>query len=226
MTARRVREYVYTDLKGKPKLRKRRFVTDDPKRKFRMDSWSDKGQSWVENTTSRQEPFKGRAMYQLRPLLWALDAGAPVYWCEGEKDADAVTVALGSVGVGTSHWQGACNATAEQATWFSRGIGPVYVVVDVDHAGAACGLARRRLLLDNGASAKRLTLLAPPRGFNDAADAIMAGHRLDDFREVTVPQLKLAAAKYVKERAEGGRRTKSDWYGPDGKFQLPKGWDR
>jgi DNA primase len=208
MTARKVRRYVYTDQKGRPKLLKVRF---EPKQ-FRMYAWSEKGQCWV-YTTKRQEAWKDRALYRLPEVMWALQAGAPVYWCEGEKDADAITVAIGvGGGVGTTHWQGACNATAEQAAWFSRGTGPVFVVVDVDNAGAACGLHRRRLLLDHGANAKRVRLLAPPHPHRDAADAIMAGHKLDDFREVTVPRLKLAAAKYMKQRAKGKRGT-SDWYG-------------
>lgn len=220
MTARKVRQYIYTDGKGRPKLRKVRF---EPK-KFYMDSWNPLAAqpSWSTGT-SHQEAFKEKALYHLPEVLWALRAGVPVYWTEGEKCADAVR---GVGGVATTHWQGACNATPEQAGWFSRGTGPVLVVVDVDNAGAACGLARRRLLLDNGTSERRITLLAPPLGFNDAADAIAAGHSLDDFRAVEVPALRIAAKRYVKKRAEGCKRGDSDWYGSDGKFQLPDGWDR
>lgn len=227
MSARRVRQYVYSDPKGRPKLRKLRF---DPK-DFWMESWNEPSAeriklgakpSWVLGT-DRQAEFAPTALYHLPEVLWALRDGNPIAWTEGEKCADAVR---GVGGVATTHWQGACNATAEQAGWFSRGIGPVFVVVDVDNAGAACGLARRRLLLDNGTSSSRITLLAPPRPHKDAADAIMAGHGLDEFREVTVPQLRTAAAKYVKQRADGAKRTKSDWYGSDGRLLLPDGWDR
>lgn len=218
MTARRVRQYIYTDQKGRPKLRKVRF---DPKQFF-MDSWSELGASWVKGT-KRQEEFKDRALYHLPEVLWALRADVPIWWTEGEKCADAVR---GVGGVATTHWQGACNATAEQAAWFSRGVSPVFVVVDVDDPGAACGLARRRLLLDNGTNAQRIKLLAPPRPHKDAADAIAAGHKLDDFREVTVPRLRIAAKRYIRQRAESGKRGESDWYGSDGRFALPKGWDR
>ncbi|WP_310964748.1 hypothetical protein [Nocardioides terrisoli] len=219
MTAHRVREYVYTDQKGRPKLRKIRF---DPK-DFRMESWSEVGCAWVSGT-SRQEGFKDKALYRLPEVLWALRAGAPTYLCEGEKDADAVTFALGSQGVGTSHWQGANKFTAEQAGWFSRGIGPVPVVVDVDNAGALSGLIRRRQLLNNGTSGRRITMLAPPRPFKDAADAITAGHTLDDFREVAVPLLYLVADRYIEERKQ--KRTESDWYGTDGRLLLPEGWGK
>jgi hypothetical protein len=212
----KVREYIYTDAKSRPRLRKLR---KDPKA-FYMDSWVHDPLSghWSRGIRDEQQEFAAKAMYRLPELLWALTADAPVYWCEGEKCADAVTATLNVCGVGTTHWQGATSATPEQAAWFRRGDGPIYLIADVDDAGAACVLARRQLLLDAGVRHQRLALLAPPHPHKDAAEALQAGVPLSEFRKPMRTRLSAAAARYEAERSHGGERGESDWYGADGKF--------
>lgn len=205
MTGRKVREYTYADHKGKPRLRKVRF---EPKA-FYMDSWSSERERWVPRVLDEHEDFADRAMYHLSELLWALSADAPVYWCEGEKDADALR---GVGGVATSHWQGALGAARGQARWFAtRGQGLIRLVVDVDRsgAGAACVLARKRLLLGEGVARSRIRIVAPPLPYKDAAAAIEAGRTLSEFRKPSEAAMTKLAAQYTTTRKNS--REASDW---------------
>lgn len=204
MAGRKVRQYIYTDHKGRPRLRKLRM---EPKAFF-MDSWCEERGRWVTKIIDSQLHFAEKAMYHLPELLWALNAGEPVWWCEGEKDADAIR---GVGGVATSHWQGALHATRDQARWFARGRGPILLVVDVDRsgAGAACVTARKRLLLDVGVERSRISIMAPPHPHKDAAAAIEAGCGLSDFRTPNEERMTKLALTYTTERSR--RRDSSDW---------------
>lgn len=206
MSGRKVRQYIYTDTKGKPRLRKLRF---EPKR-FLMDSWCEDRQRWVPKILDSRLHFAEKAMYHLPELLWALSADVPVYWCEGERDADAIR---GVGGVGTTHWQGAMHATRDQAGWFARGQGPILLVADVDKsgAGAACVIERKRLLLGAGVERRRFSIVAPPRPHKDAAEAIEAGRVLSAFRRPSESRVAKAARKYAEGRSR--RRESSDWMG-------------
>jgi hypothetical protein len=226
------RAYVYEDPKGKPKFRKlRRIKPGLDGRKFLMDSWSDTSHCWV-GVTDRQEDFKSRALYRLPEVLRALKRGDPVYWCEGEKDADAIRMLLNGKGAATSHMLGAMTATPEQASWFrsarkvSAGGEPqqVFLVADVDGAGAADVLHRQSLLIKMMNAAYygkkpvpnlKLTVLVPPQQYSDAAEAIMAGARLEDFREPDGFKLWRTAERYLAERKVNGigARDASDWMG-------------
>lgn len=205
MSGRKVRQYIYTDAKGRPRLRK---VRKEPKRFF-MESWvSGEYAFWGSGIRPEQEAFADKAMYHLPEVLWALYADVPVYWCEGEKDADAIR---GVGAVATSHWQGALHATRGQARWFTRGNGPILLVVDVDHsgAGAACAIARKRLLLNAGVKRSRIRIVAPPLPHKDVAAAIEAGSRLSRFRTPDESRLTAAATRYTASRKR--RRESSDW---------------
>lgn len=203
MAGRNVRQYLYTDFAGKPRLRKLR---KDPKA-FCMESWvSGEHAFWGNGIRPEQEAFAERAMYHLPELMWALRAGEPVYWCEGEKDTDALR---GVGAVATSHWQGALHATREQAKWFLRGDGPIRLVVDVDDAGAACGVERQKLLLTVGVKRTRIRIIAPPHPHKDAAAAIEAGRSLRSFRKPNEAAMTKLAAEYTATRRH--RRESSDW---------------
>lgn len=203
MAGRKIRQYIYTDHKGRPRLRKLRM---EPKA-FYMDSWCEERGRWVNRIIDARLHFAERAMYHLPELLWALDAGEPVWWCEGEKDADAIR---GVGGVGTSHWQGALHATRDQARLFTRGQGPIRLVVDVDSsgAGAACVIERKRLLLAAGVARSRITIIAPPHRYKDAAEAIENGRTLAEFRKPREGRVMEAANRYTAERS---RQESSDW---------------
>lgn len=203
MAGRKVRQYLYTDLAGKPRLRK---IRKDPKAFF-MDSWvGGDHEFWAHGIRPDQEAFAEKALYHLPELVWALRAGERVYWCEGEKDADAIR---GVGAVATSHWQGALHATREQARWFVGGDSPIRLVVDVDDAGAACGIERTKLLLNVGVARSRIRIIAPPHPHKDAASAIEAGQPLRNFRRPRDAALMAAALRYTSTRK--ARRGSSDW---------------
>ena len=207
MAGRNVRQYLYTDLAGKPRLRK---IRKEPKAFF-MQSWVPGEHAfWAKGIRPEQEAFADRAMYHLPELVWALRAGEHVWWCEGEKDADAIR---GAGGVATSHWQGAGHATRDQAKWFTGSTSPIRLVVDVDKSGcgANCAIVRKRLLLSAGIARSRIRIVAPPPPHKDAASAIEAGLPLSRFRRPNVARLTAAANGYVAERKV--RRESSDWMG-------------
>ena len=207
MAGRNVRQYLYTDLAGKPRLRK---IRKEPKAFF-MQSWVPGEHAfWAKGIRPEQEAFAERAMYHLTELVWALRAGEPVWWCEGEKDADAIR---GVGGVATSHWQGAGSATRDQAKWFTGSTSLIRLVVDVDQSGcgANCAIVRKRLLLSAGVARSRIRIVAPPHPYKDAAAAIEAGLPLSKFRKPDEARLTAAANGYVAERKV--RRESSDWMG-------------
>jgi hypothetical protein len=207
--SRKVRQYVYADEHGRPRFRK---VRSDPKR-MPVETWkptlNGRG-GWVPKLRDDQLEFSERAMYHLQELIWALRANEPVFWCEGEKDADALR------GVGafaTSHWQGASDVHPSQARWFAEfgTVSRVYVVVDVDDPGAYCGLLRYKLLRRAGVDPARLRIVAPPRPHNDAAEAVEAGALRADLRalglrRVTRARLRAASDRYL---AAGHARNRS-----------------
>ena len=197
---------MYTDHRARPVLRKVRM---EPKAFF-IESWCEERGRWVRRLIDAQIHAADRAMYHLPELLWALTADVPVWWCEGEKDADAIR---GVGGVATSHWQGAGHATRGQARWFTRGRGPILLVVDVDRsgAGAACALARKRLLLAAGVERSRIRLRKPPHPHKDAAAAIEAGRSLAEFRKPNEAAMTRLAQEYTTTRKQ--RRESSDWMG-------------
>lgn len=209
MAGRNVRQYLYTSLSGKPRLLK---IRKEPKA-FSMQSWiGGDHEYWAPGIRPEQEAFADQAMYQLPELVWALKAGEPVWWCEGEKDADAIR---GVGGVATSHWQGAGGATRDQAKWFLRGNGEslIRLVADVDKSGcgANCVVVRKRLLLSAGVARSRIRIVAPPHPHKDAAAAIEAGLPLSKFRRPDEARLTAAANGYTAERKT--RRESSDWMG-------------
>lgn len=207
MAGRNVRQYIYTSVSGKPRLRK---IRRDPKAFF-MQSWiGGDHEYWGDKIRREQEHFAEKAMYHLPELVWALRAGEPVWWCEGEKDADAIR---GVGGYATSHWQGAGHATRDQAKWFVGSSSLIRLVVDVDKSGcgAQCVIARKRLLLSAGVARSRIRIVAPPHPHKDAAAAIEVGLSLSRFRRPDEALLTAAADGYTSERRQ--RRESSDWMG-------------
>jgi hypothetical protein len=81
----------------------------------------------------------------------------------------------------------------------------------VDDAGAACLIARKRLLLGEGVKGSRIKIIAPPLNLKDAAEAIGAGKRLSQFRTPSETRLTTSATRYTARRS--GKRGSSDWMG-------------
>ncbi|UMG92841.1 hypothetical protein [Nocardioides sp. TF02-7] len=86
-------------------------------------------------------------------------------------------------------------------------------MVDVDRsgAGAACVIARKRLLLAAGVARSRIQFRKPPRPHKDAAEAIEAGCSLADFRRPNETAMTRLANEYGTTRKH--RRESSDWMG-------------
>lgn len=202
MTRRRVAVYDYTGPKGEPRIRKIRF---QPKA-FRMESaliqpgWV----GWTFGITDRWYEWSTKALYRLPEVIAALRCGDPVWWAEGEKDADT----LAGWGVcGTSTWQGASDLWPDQCRWFTRygSRSPVKLVIDWDLPGGHFAWLRYQTLVDVGVAPERIEVVAPPwrRGrVKDVTDAAELGLSLSAVRPVGLDRVWAAASRYRAARRE------------------------
>ncbi len=142
-------------------------------------------------TVYRKHPEADDFLYRLPELYAALRkrTAEPIYWCEGEKDANA----LAELGVlATSHHQAAAHATEAQAAWL-KPARRIVLLADRDAPGAACALHRFRLLCSVGVDPARIRCCMAAEG-KDAADHVVAGYDLDDLVPVRAADLARAAA--------------------------------
>jgi hypothetical protein len=166
----------------------------------------------------QKPPYANHYLYHLEEIDPALasHSPSPIYWCEGEKDADAVR-SVG--GMGTSHHQGAGKVTLEQAQCLYHGAprhpglhGPgrsynarwIILVADLDDAGAFDVLLRHNLLVEEGFQG-RLDIVRAAAG-KDAADHIAAGYSLAQFVPADMIKLRDAAERYKSDLAENTSR--------------------
>ena len=135
-------------------------------------------------------------LYRLDAIYPAIARGldTPIYWCEGEKDADALESA--SMVLATSHHQGAGNATLQQASWLKRAR-HVVLVADLDDAGAYDAATRHDLLLEAGFKGE-LSIVRAREG-NDAADHLAAGYRVNEFIPADLYRLEEAARRFKSD---------------------------
>ena len=112
-------EYIYRDAEGRPYLR----VTRTPEKKFWQNKWD--GQGWAKGAPRPKIPYR-------LPELLAADPAAPVFVCEGEKNADAVR----GIGlVATTNSEGAGKWSADLNPHLAGRT--CYVMEDNDEPGAA-----------------------------------------------------------------------------------------
>ena len=169
-----VAEYSYDDdIDGewRETLRVFRIQTDAGGKTFRQAS--PEGDGWKMSKGSVQlVPF------HLRELREAIDAGDPIYIVEGEKDVLAVEDAKG---VATCNVGGAEKPLEEYVRHF-EGADLVRIVADQDADGKGLRHAQAWAAALEGV-AKRIELVRPVEG-KDAADALEAGHDLEDAFEL------------------------------------------
>jgi hypothetical protein len=159
--------------------------------------------------TKRQEidkhlpPDGGEYLYHLEEIWPFLAQGRtePIYWCEGEKDADAIREAYGAIA--TSHHQGAGNATPVQAKWLWTAK-HIIIVADYDDPGAFCAAWRHDLLREAGCRG-RIDIVWAAVG-KDAADHIAAGYGPDEFVPVDLARLTDIARRYKRRKRRNHAR--------------------
>lgn len=134
-------------------------------------------------------------LYRLPEVVTAVWAERPVWWCEGEKDAETVT-AQGKVA--TSHHGGAGKVYPGMAQWLAGA--RVYVVLDNDLPGYYDAWERRRVLKLVGA---QVVFRAPVHPYKDVTDHIEAGFKLRDLRKVTAAEVRQEARKFNQGTAGG-----------------------
>jgi AAA domain-containing protein len=160
------RHHIYRDASGVPVYKKTKG--DDGKWRAAHPV----GDIWVRCVKGQCE--HDVPLYNLPEINDAVRDGAEIFLCEGERDADVLT-GLGKVattGPNGSDWK---------HTDALRGAAKVTIVRDFDHHGKGQQRAERVRAALAGA-VKVVTVLSPPSGINDAAEAIEeCGKVLGDF---------------------------------------------
>lgn len=194
------RDYIFRDPDGREVFKKRRFKLDPEFHNGRTKTFR---YMYIPDPLHRPYCYTfakppGADQWLYRYGSW--ERGEPVFWTEGEKDADNVA-ALGVAA--TSHHQAAGNATAEQAMSVARsGVSEIVLIGDRDAPGYFDLLRRATLLRDAGVRSP-VYIGVPPEPYKDVSDLLEAGGSLDDLTELGEPEWE-AAAEYAATRSVGG----------------------
>jgi hypothetical protein len=198
--------YEYTNAKGELRFRK---IRREPGRhgeakEFRLHSASRQDEHgswwWRYGITDERYAFWTVSLYRLPEVVAALRVDVPVWWCEGEKDADTAT----AIGLTATTTPNPSDLFDGQARWFTKyeTASEVMVVCDQDAHGGWWGWERYTRLLKVGVNPERITVLtAKKRKHNDLTDVLDAGLGLDGLRVVDLGRLENAAAQYSVARA-------------------------
>lgn len=192
--------YVYEDARGQPRVKKLRFT--GKRFQLKSASWRDREGRWhfVPRVRDDQWGFWVRSLYRLPEVVAALKACEPVWWCEGEKDADSVA----DVGACATTTPNPSKLHDDQARWFAkyRSTSPVYVVCDHDEHGGWWGWERYAALLRVGVAPERIAVVAPLfPGCKDITDHLEMGFPLSAARRVDLGRLQAVAERYGAARA-------------------------
>lgn len=207
----KVCDYVYRDPRGRELFTKVRY-RHDPCHCGRGKSFSYRWHpaylpegSW--HDLWQKPPDADGYLYRLDEVypLIAHGDGSPIYWTEGEKDADAIRRVYMTPVV--SHHQGAGKATLAQAAWLVKAK-HIVIVADLDNAGAYCAAWRHDLLLEVGCKGQ-IDIVRAAEG-NDAADHIAAGLRRDELVPVDLSLLEEAARRYKSDLKNNHSRYMGD----------------
>lgn len=155
---RLVAEYPYTDAAGNVMFHVKRY---GPKKDFRI------------SPAMPQE--KDRVLYNLPGVRRARDGGTPLWFVEGEKDANTLI---------SQGFQATTNATGSKARWCPNYTAQltgchVKIVADDDEPGRAHAL---RVAGEIEGKAASVELYLPASGCKDVTEHIDAGNNLEEFR--------------------------------------------
>lgn len=199
--------FIYTDERGRPVLRKVRGSNDTDKGKdFTTQAARIRNNRlrWMgaPGAVHKYQPdWADRIIYNLPVVLDALRLGEPVWFTEGEREADLL-MTVARVAATTTH-QGIERMVSDQAEWFLRyrSTSPVNILMDADDAGAYGGWSRYMALRDVGVVANRLRLWLPAKGYKDATEAVMDLGLRDAVRRAGRRRTRDAAIRYGTARA-------------------------
>lgn len=199
-----VATYVYRDLEGNPLYEVRRFA---PKT-FRP-YLPGASKSGLPSTVPR-------VLYRLPEVAAAISRGEPIYICEGEKDAEVLSAALGpGEGTATCPPGGAGQRWRPEYTGQLAGAREVRIIADRDDAGIkhARGVADA---LAGAIPTIRVLLPRPRHRGADAADHLGLGFGVDDLEplgdaEADQPTLTADGLEPVIIRADSIPVEYPDW---------------
>lgn len=131
---------------------------------------SKQGGKWV----GKKPDIAASLMWNMPDLLAALDSGDDVFWCAGEKDADAYAGVLkAGEGVTTSVHQGEKAPVSDEQFELFRGTSShITIIGDRDPTGYKNVLHRYDGLRSAGVPDEQLEILLPAKSVNDVAEHI------------------------------------------------------
>lgn len=216
-------QYLYQDLNGLDVVRKVRFSL------MRVEDGKDSGEKTfvVQHRTlqscilkaDRWEPGIGKEgwekglLYGRPGLEEGIGAGADIYLCEGERDADTVAKAWG--GCSTTHYQGAAGMRLDQAEVLARAK-RVFIISDRDVTGYQLAWHHLNLLVRCGMSPERIVVVLPKVRDDkaDITDHVNAGFGPQDVVLASHTALKKQILKHGV-LATGSRRGWGYGYGAE-----------
>jgi hypothetical protein len=164
-----VAEYIYRDEAGEPYLRVQKYLDENGRKQYPQFHFENG--AWAKG-----KPAGARLPYHL-PELIAAPLNAPVKFCEGEKDSDALAK-LGFISTTASEGAGAPWDPA-LTKWFKGR--PVVILVDADKPGRKHGQKVAAALNGVAASVRVLDLFPDRTDGSDVSDWLKddrAGSRL------------------------------------------------
>lgn len=179
LSPRRTHTFTYQDVIGRDVVRKQRFALMS----VRDGSWAGDKTYLVSHRSipsllldaQAWDPGVGEwaqgLMYHLPTVLRTVGDGGEVWWCEGERDADAIADYWDVVA--TSHYQGSAGAREDQAKVLV-GARCINIVMDNDDVGCQIAWHHASLLRKVGHQGPLCVWKAPP-GCKDA-QMLVAGH--------------------------------------------------
>jgi hypothetical protein len=192
-----VASYVYTDTAGHPLIRVRRWEGAGQKKTFDQQHWN--GSAWVGGAKAMpQVLYRARELAQRPP-------GTPVFFCEGEKDADALA-ALGLCATTNLGGSKGPARIADESVELLRGA-DVILVRDKDAQGLVHEAGVRKRI---GGVVKSLRVVEARSG-KDASDHLAAGHTVEEFVRIPETPLELALANSTVDAFLGSEPEPLRW---------------
>lgn len=129
--------YKYYNEHGELLFERPKYRTDQPYPRHKVVTYRyGVGAGWASGgdyspiLIKEKHPFADAYLYRLPQLLTAVREGAPIWWTEGESDADALWNEYELCA--TSHHGGAGKIHPEQVEWFRGHTGLVFLCYDLD----------------------------------------------------------------------------------------------
>ncbi|HEU5029046.1 MAG TPA: toprim domain-containing protein [Spirillospora sp.] len=156
---------------------------------------------------NKKPDIADRMLWEHDLLLKAIEIGRPIYWCEGEKDANKAMEIWGVAA--TAHHNGRGKAFPGQIKVLAGSSGQINLVMDVDPAGVDIVWTHARLLVKAGVKAEQIRFLRPALvdDHADLTDHIKAHKNLNELVEIGHTDMSQLYQRHVRRVKNKNRRS-------------------